>query len=299
VTALTGWTFDIQRYSLHDGPGIRTTVFLKGCPLRCQWCHNPESWPFAPELSLVPGRCIGCASCVDACPQGLARPGASPDPDRCARCGQCTVACPTLGRRLVGRRVSIVEVFDVVEHDRPFHEESGGGVTFSGGEPLAQPAFLLGLLSEARRRGIHSAVDTSGYAPRHVAERVGAAADLLLYDLKIVDSERHQRATGVPSTAILENLRALDAAGATIWLRVPLVPGVNDDEASLHAIGAFAGQLRTRRLHLLPFHTLASEKHRRLGHAGPTAETRPPASDAVARASALLAGYGLDVHIGG
>jgi pyruvate formate lyase activating enzyme len=199
----------------------------------------------------------------------------------------------------VGRRVSIVEVFDVVEHDRPFHEESGGGVTFSGGEPLAQPAFLLGLLSEARRRGIHSAVDTSGYAPRHVAERVGAAADLLLYDLKIVDSERHQRATGVPSTVILANLRALDAAGATIWLRVPLVPGVNDDEASLHAIGAFAGQLRTRRLHLLPFHTLASEKHRRLGHAGPPAETRPPASDAVARASALLAGYGLDVHIGG
>jgi pyruvate formate lyase activating enzyme len=300
-----GWTFDIQRYSLHDGPGIRTTVFLKGCPLRCTWCHNPESWSRGPEVRLAADRCIGCARCEAACPLGLARPGTLPEAVACTRCGRCVEACPTLARQLVGLSVSVADVFEVVERDRPFFVESGGGVTFSGGEPLAQPAFLLACLVEARSRGLRSAVDTSGFASSAVVRRVARWTDLFLYDIKTLDADLHRRVTGVPLRPIIDNLRLLDASGADIWLRVPLIPGINDDEPSLRAVGEFVRGLRSRRLHLLPFHRLGTEKHARLGREDPMLglqsklelQSTQPAS--VERAAALLAGYGLDVHIGG
>lgn len=296
---IRGWCFDIQRYSVHDGPGIRTTVFLKGCPLRCTWCHNPESWSFGPVLRITAGRCIGCGCCVSACPLELAQPGIVPDPTACTHCGRCTDACPTLARQVVGNRFGVADVFAVVERDHPFYVESGGGVTFSGGEPLAQPEFLLACLAEARRRGLHTAVDTSGFAPWAVLESVAPLTDLFLYDLKSMDPEGHLRATGAPLAPILGNLRALDEAGAEIWLRMPLIPGFNDDEASLHAVGTFVAGLRTRRLHLLPYHQLGSEKHQRLGQTDPMADHRSLDPAIIDRAVTHLEGYGLDVHQGG
>ena len=294
-----GWSFDIQRYSLHDGPGIRTTVFLKGCPLRCWWCHNPESWSFGPLVKITAGRCIGCGCCVSACPLELAQPGSVPDPATCTRCGQCAEACPSLAREIVGKHLDVAAVFEVVERDRPFFVESGGGVTFSGGEPLAQPEFLLACLAEARGRGLHTAVDTSGFGPWSVLDRVAALTDLFLYDLKSMDADAHLQATRAPLAPILENLRALDASGAEIWLRMPLIPGFNDDEHSLHAVGRFVAGLHTRRLHVLPYHRLGSEKHQRLGQAHPMADQQSPDAASIDRAMALLAGYGLDVHQGG
>jgi pyruvate formate lyase activating enzyme len=294
-----GLIASVQRYSLHNGPGIRTTVFLKGCPLSCGWCHNPEARRAAPEVWLVPGRCVACGACVAACATGAAS-GAGLDRARCVRCGTCAEICPAGARERVGRRVDAAILVGEVARDSPFFEQSGGGVTFSGGEPLAQPEFLTACLRASRAAGIPTAVDTSGCADRDVLLAVAPWTDLFLFDLKLADDERHARHTGVAAAPLLENLRALDAGGAEIWLRVPLVPGVNDDEANLEAIGRIAAGLsRTRRLHLLPYHATARGKWARLGVQEPAWEFRVPPAGRVAAAAALLARHGLDVHVGG
>ena len=285
----TGLVFDVQRYSLHDGPGIRTTVFLKGCPLRCSWCHNPESMNASPELRVFGSRCIGCDACREACPLGLAEGGVMPDPGVCLACGSCVAACPTRARETIGREMTVPELLAAIDADRPFYDESGGGVTFSGGEPLLQWRFLLAMLEAARAKGYHAAVDTSGYATERTILRVAAATDLFLYDLKVMDPARHAAFTGVPLAPILRNLRALDAAGAEVWLRLPLVPGHNDDDANLEAVGRFVGGLRrTRRIHVLPYHRIASAKYERLGLANPMNEIASPTTGEIERAVAIL-----------
>ena len=295
-----GLCFDIQRYSLHDGPGIRTTIFLKGCPLSCPWCHNPESLDRRAEIRLVAARCIRCGACHEACPMHLAEPGTAPDPRRCLRCGACAAACPTLARQLVGRTLTVAGFLDAVETDRPFYDESGGGVTFSGGEPLLQWRFLVACLAAARERELHTAVDTSGFASLGTVRRVAALADLFLFDLKVLDEERHRRFTGVPLGPILRNLRALDAAGAQVWLRMPLVPGCNDDRANLEAAGRLvAGLTHVRRLHLLPYRALGEDKLARLGREPRMDGLRPPTPQAVQDAAGLLRSFGIDVHVGG
>jgi pyruvate formate lyase activating enzyme len=312
TTARTGWIFDIQRYSLHNGPGIRTTVFLKGCPLDCPWCHNPESRARGPEIQVIGARCIGCDTCGDACPNGLAgiprdvtghptgEPPRAPDPDACLRCGRCSDACPTGARRLVGREVTVDRLLRDVERDRAFHEESGGGVTFSGGEPFAQPAFLLASLAALRDRGTHTAVDTCLVAPAAAVEAAATLANLFLVDLKIMDPERHSAVLGAPVAPVLANLRALDRAGATTWLRVPLVPGYTDDHTNLAAIGAFASTLKgAQRLHLLPYHRFGTGKRDGLGVEDRAGGIEPPGAPAVEEAAAILRGFGLDVRIGG
>jgi pyruvate formate lyase activating enzyme len=300
TAGLTGLVFDVQRYSLHDGPGIRTTVFLKGCPLRCAWCHNPESLRPAPELRVFASRCIRCDACRDACPLGLASPGELPDPKQCVACGACADACPTRAREVIGRTTTLEALLDVLAADRAFYDESGGGVTFSGGEPLRQWRFLVRALEAARARGWHAAVDTSGFASERTIRRVAETADLFLFDLKSMDPERHLQYTGVRLEPILRNLRALDERGSTVWIRLPLVPGHNDDDANLVAVGRFVGGLRrTRRVHVLPYHRLASAKYDRLGRANPMVDIPSPTGAGIERAVGILEASGLDVHVGG
>ncbi len=300
-----GTVFDIQRYAIHDGPGIRTTVYFKGCPLICPWCHNPESQSPEPELYVDGERCIACGACVEACPQ--AEPDAAatggrslPDQAKCLRCGHCAEACVTGARRMVGWSVSAGQLLEEILRDRPFYETSGGGVTFSGGEPLMQAEFLAAALAACRRQGLHTAVDTCGYAARGTIEAVSALTDLWLYDLKTLDPEQHARATGVALAPILENLRRLDHAGARVWIRIPLIPGFNDSDQDLDAMGSFVASLvHTRRVHLLPFHRGAEEKHRRLARGAGYARFAPPSGAWVDEAQRRLGGYGLEVVAGG
>jgi pyruvate formate lyase activating enzyme len=295
-----GTIFDIQRYSIQDGPGIRTTVFFKGCPLSCPWCHNPESHAPQPEVWMIEGRCNECGRCVEDCPNPS--PDGSPafEASNCIRCGSCVAACAAEARQVVGRTCTVKEVVREVERDRKFYEESGGGVTFSGGEPLLQPEFLVECLKACKKKGLHTAVDTSGHAPREVLLEAARWTDLFLYDLKLFDDERHRRETGVEASPIRENLRLLEETDATIWVRVPLVPLVNDDVDNLDAIAGFvAGLRRTRRLHLIPYHAAGAEKRRRFGESRVNGEYRPPSQAALESAADLMRSRGLDVLIGG
>ncbi len=272
----SGWVFDLRRYSVHDGPGIRTAVFLKGCPLQCSWCHNPESQQPQPQLLVRDHRCLACGACIAACPHGALRwegGRVATDTARCEVCGACADACPAEAREVVGRRMRVKQVLEAVERDRPFFDESGGGVTLSGGEPLAQPEFASALLLACRQRGLHTVLDTSGHAPNEVAVTVAGLADLVLFDLKHPDDERHREGTGVGNALILQNLRSLLGAGAQVLVRIPLVPGYNDGAAEVGRMAALIGALEpVPRVELLPFHAAAEEKHRRFGmpyrHAG-------------------------------
>lgn len=300
---MRGLVFNIQKYSVQDGPGIRTTVFLKGCPLRCAWCHNPEGMSASAEIIVLEGRCIGCRECCRACPQGTAIAGTGPMPARaedCRRCGACVVACPAGARRLVGREMSVGQVMDAVWQDRIFYEDSGGGVTFSGGEPLMQFDFLRAALAACRARGLHTAVDTCGFAPTEHLLAIAPLTDLFLYDVKILDEAKHREFTGAPNRLILENLRALGAMHEQIWVRVPVVPGINDAPADLEATARFAAGIPgVRQVNLLPFHRAGLQKSLRLGRTSPVVEIRPPSPNAMADAVDLFRDLGLAARAGG
>ena len=294
--AVSGWVFNVQRYSLHDGPGIRTTVFLKGCPARCLWCHNPESQSFAPEILVVETRCVSCGTCATVCPHGAPPPGSR----LCTACGACVEACPAGARQLAGREMTVHAAVDEVLRDRVFYEESGGGVTFSGGEPLAQPEFLAGLLAACRAAGIHTAVDTCGFSPRERLLALAPLVDLFLFDVKLVDDARHRALTGLPAAPILDNLRALAAVHGNIWIRVPVVPGHTDAEADVAATAALvAGLPGVRRVSLLPYHRTGTQKARRLGREGPLDTLAPPTPGRLDTLAALFRKRGLSVQIGG
>lgn len=290
---LVGRVFNVQRFSIHDGPGIRTTVFLKGCPLACVWCHNPEGLSPASEIVRNEARCTACGACRRAC-------AFDNDRSRCVRCGACAEVCPTGARQLVGREVGVGDLLAEILRDEPFFDESGGGVTLSGGEPLLQAAFAAALLSAARDRGVHAALDTSGFAPREVLLAVASLADLVLYDVKLVDSARHCAASGVPSGPILDNLRALAAVHPAIWLRVPVIPGINDDDANLAAIARLAAELPgITRVHLLPYHRTAMAKFARIERPYALEGLAPPGAERMNDLARVFAGAGLDVRIGG
>lgn len=302
-TERSGWVTSIQRYSTRDGPGIRTTVFLKGCPLDCWWCHNPEARSSFPEVVVQETRCLRCGECIRACPSE--DPAASESVPRrasseCTLCGACVEACPSGARQMTGARRSTDEVLAEVSKDSVFYDESGGGVTFSGGEPLMQPEFLHALLDGCRGRGIHTAVDTCGFAPREILIALADKVDLFLYDLKFIDEKRHVGHTGVSNRVILENLQELGKVHSDIWLRIPLIPGLNDTEDQLDAMAKFAASMpAVRQVNLLPYHRTGVPKFKRLGREYRLTELAPPSAERINAALAYFAALGLNAKSGG
>lgn len=303
-SSLEGIVFDIKRFSIHDGPGIRTTIFLKGCPLNCVWCHNPEGMAPTAEILYRENLCIRCNTCLHTCPQGAITLSEEGFPitseDRCILCGDCLETCPTGAREIAGREVTVAEMMVEIEKDVIFYDESGGGVTLSGGEPLRQPDFLSALLEACKARDIHTAVDTSGFAPPYVLDKINEHADLFLYDLKFIDDEAHRRFTGVSNALILENLRRLSSRGSSIIVRVPIIPGINDDDESVTKIGEFVAALpRSPQVDILPYHATGTEKYRRLGKEYPLSDTHSPSIETMVEITGRLQEFGLQVTVGG
>ncbi len=296
-----GLIFNLMRYALHDGPGTRTTVFFKGCPLCCWWCHNPEGLYSKPELIFYEKRCVVCGECMKVCPHGAIHPenGRFVTAETCRACGTCTDACYTGAREIAGRWLTAPELLDELEHDRVFWDESGGGVTFSGGEPLFQPLFLERLLEGCRARKIHTAVETCGLARHDVVRRLAPKVDLFLFDLKVLDAEKHRLHTGRGNKSILANLNALAQMGAHLIVRFPVIPGVNTDRDNVEQMLALLDSLNLRRVHLLPFHTLGSWKYQRLGLPMRGVEDMGSPEAIAEDLAREFAEHGFDVKVGG
>jgi pyruvate formate lyase activating enzyme len=279
-----GLIFDIQRCSLHDGPGIRTTVFLKGCVLHCLWCHNPESIAFEPQILYMADRCVTCGECARVCSHGaqVIDPTGQHvyDRGRCRACGECVPTCQGEAIRLVGTRMTVDEVLADVLRDAAYYARSQGGVTLSGGEPMAQFEFTRSFLQAAHAAGLHTCLETCGAVNFDRYAEILPLVDLFLYDYKATDPDQHRRLTGVSNTRILDNLHRLDAAGAAIVLRCPLVPGVNDDDQHLQGIAALARQYpRLRGIDLMAYHNLGIVKADQIGTTSSLTAVQPPSDE--------------------
>jgi pyruvate formate lyase activating enzyme len=296
----SGTIFNCMRFAVNDGPGIRTTVFLKGCPLRCIWCHNPESQETAPSLLYAPERCLSCGDCVHACTHGALRWDGGPvrDQQKCELCGDCCNVCVSEARRLTGYRVTTDQLLQTILRDRILYDESSGGVTFSGGEPLSQPEFLQEILTACRAEGIHTTVDTCGYAKPDTFVRVCSHADMLLFDLKGMDSQRHGEVTGVGNEMILENLKIAAKMPILLVVRIPVVPGVNDEPANISATMEFLKSIGVARVDLLAYHQTGQEKYRRLGRECKYLAT-PPSSAQMETLLKQFSEHGFSVRVGG
>ena len=307
----TGLIFDIRKFSINDGPGIRTTVFFKGCPLDCWWCHNPESQSPMPEIMLWNARCIRCGTCIPRCPIEAIEANenlytgvpevisVTTDREICTVCGSCVTSCAADARQIVGRKMTAAEVMAEIERDAAFYEDSQGGVTFSGGEPMMQRGFLLSLLKACKEKDIPTALDTSGFTTWEALDSVRPYVDLFLYDVKMVDDERHKRFTGVSNAPILNNLRALSDAGARIILRAPVIPGVNDDDEAAAALLDLAASLKIERIDLLPYHASAEGKYERLAKEYRLAGTPSPSEERMQALAEMARLRGIAVKIGG
>jgi pyruvate formate lyase activating enzyme len=302
ILLVTGIVFNIQRYSIHDGPGIRTTVFLKGCPLECWWCHNPESQNMKKEIVFWPDRCIGCGDCALECPNNaidFAEGMPEVIREKCCLCGRCADKCPTGAQEMIGKEVTSEEVMKEILKDMVFYDESGGGVTFSGGEPLAQPQFLNQLLKNCKQKAIHTALDTSGYVSWEILDNIRRNVDLFLYDIKHVNSEKHKKFTGVENEIILENLKRLAKVHRNIVIRVPVIPGFNDGEEDVLDIGEFALSLNLRNMNILPYHKTGMDKYGMLQKKYRIPGTEPPSREYMSDLKDRLEGLGLNIKIGG
>jgi len=299
-----GMVFDIKRFAIHDGPGIRTTVFFKGCPLRCALCHNPESQACDAETMYRKNRCRSCGDCVEACVNGAIKTNEEHiiiDPELCVMDMACADACVSEAIEIIGKEMTAQRVMEKIGRDTVFYDESGGGATFSGGEPLAQAAFLMELLDACRHSGIHTAVDTCGHADPDTFGRVAEKADLFLYDLKLMDEKRHEELTGVPNGRILENIRFLADAGKPAVIRVPVLPGINDDDENIQSLGNFAASLPAKPypVELLSFHRAGMDKYENTNRKHPPGAAAPPSQKEMERIAGFLAILGLEVSIDG
>jgi pyruvate formate lyase activating enzyme len=305
-TSARGWIWNIKKYALHDGPGIRTTVFFKGCPLKCFWCCNPESQAFRPEIIWIREECRACGRCLEICPREAISADAQGrrriDAERCDLCGLCVQQCPAGALSLVGRLMTVDEVLREVNKDSVFHSRSGGGLTLSGGEPLAQAGFASELLRRYKEdeRGLHTAVDTCGQAEWVELAKVLPYTDLFLYDIKHIDSSEHRRLTGVGNELILENARRISDAGKALIIRLTVVPGYNDSEENVRGIAAFARSLDgVEEVDLLPYHRLGEHKYARMEREYALAGTKTPSDEHLAVLRRIVEENGLRVRIGG
>jgi pyruvate formate lyase activating enzyme len=296
-----GLVFDIQRFSVQDGPGIRTTVFLKGCRLDCLWCSNPESKTLHSALLAREVKCRRCGSCAEACPEGAIAlsedQGRRIDWARCSQCLLCVDACKYGSLNACGRTMQVAEVVDEVVADRVFYETSNGGVTFSGGEPLLQSDFLRSLLLACKKERLHTALDTSGLAPWEEIEGLLKFVDLFLYDVKHLDPLEHRRTTGAGNELILENLRRVAKTTAT-WLRVPLIAGFNDSEQQIRGVAALAREVGAERVSLLPYHEGGKSKSGQIGEAYRFCEGRGPTEERIAALKKIAEREGMEISVG-
>jgi pyruvate formate lyase activating enzyme len=298
--AVTGTVFNIQKFSTEDGPGIRTTVFMKGCSLRCRWCHNPEGLSPHPQLVWYDVRCIGARRCAEACPADaleLTPDGMRIDRDRCSPCDLCAEACPSGALEIIGRLWTPEDLLAQVAKDKPFYETSGGGVTVSGGEPAMQPDFLEAFFPLCHEAGIATALDTCGNADWSVYERLLPHVDLVLYDLKVWDRERHHEATGAYPDRILANAVAIAERGVPMWVRTPIIPGYTDDEENIRALAAFISERlpTVQRWDLLAYSNLGRAKYLRLDLLYPLEQAELEARDHMERLRAIAANSGAPV----
>jgi pyruvate formate lyase activating enzyme len=302
---ITGTIFNIQRYSVQDGPGIRTTVFLKGCPLRCLWCSNPESQNSFLEVAHRDSLCVGCGKCVKICTQGAIRLIADDESSRvmidrgkCITCGKCVEGCAAEALKIYGQKMSVTEVFDEVRRDIDFYANSGGGVTASGGEPLNQPDFVRELFRRCRRIGIHTAIETCGYGSLADLERVLSETDLVLYDLKLMNSRQHIKYTKKFNKIILNNARLIGEKGVPLIIRIPFIPDINDSETNMGEMARFVSELdHERHVELLPYHRFGENKYKMLDRPYVLMGTKPPERELLERAIAIFKRYDLDCEI--
>lgn len=300
--SVKGLVFDIDRFAAHDGPGIRTVVFLKGCPLRCLWCHSPESQLNVPEILYQNERCNACWFCITACPSNLLVKGekhALLSRSDCSACGACVEVCYPGALRLAGTYMTVGDLVQEAVKDLPFFQRSGGGVTLSGGEPLMQPKFSYNFLLACHEQGIHTAFETSGYTRRDVLSRMVKVTDLILYDIKLLDSTLHRYYTRVPNEVILENLRHIASMEQAIQVRVPCIPEINDGKEHIQAIAKFMREIGLQRIALLPYNVSAGAKYQWLGRPFPLSNTSTQSDDYLAALSNICVKEGLQVQIGG
>lgn len=303
-----GVVFDIQRYSIDDGPGIRTLVFMKGCPLRCMWCSNPEGQRFEPSLLFIERLCTGCLRCTGVCPTGAATSsdhGMAWARDLCDECFKCTEVCEGKARQVCGKSFTVEQLLDEVERDRPFYRRSGGGVTLGGGEPLGQPEFCRDFLREAKRRNLHTAMETCGYARWSHLRGILEYTDLLFMDIKHMDPVQHRKLTGKSNELILENIRRaskeIGADGEKIVIRVPVIPTLNDSEDNIRATAEFVRALgAVNKIELLPFHNMGQVKYERTKWTGPYAlhALEPMGGERLRALKGLVESNGLSAEIG-
>jgi pyruvate formate lyase activating enzyme len=296
--------FDVKRYAINDGPGIRVVIFFKGCNLHCAWCHNPESISSKIEKMYAPAKCIKCGTCVEACPENaitLTSEGIITDPDLCTLCGKCAEVCPTKAIEMSGKVMSVNEIMDIIEKERIFFDQSGGGVTFSGGEPLVHTKMLIKLLDECGKIGIHRAVDTAGNVSTETILDVAKRTDLFLYDIKMMDSDSHREWINSGNEKILNNLVVLAEAGKHIIIRIPLIGGVNDTDENIELTAKFISELAGEKklVHLLPYHAIAENKYMKLGKSDDFEKLKEPDKETLERAIAKFGMYGILASVGG